>query len=83
MIHISLGEGGAEDVNTYGAETVTGSVDLVSHSVHPSSPIVYTVLMTIQAQIEWDPYTYTGDIAIRKFPYDRQSTVPALFTFRC
>ncbi|WRT68622.1 uncharacterized protein IL334_005600 [Kwoniella shivajii] len=25
------------------------------------------------AQVSWDPYTYSGDVAVRKFPYDPQN----------
>lgn len=55
MVHISLDEGGsAGEVETYGAKSVSGVIDL--------------------GQIEWDASSYTGDIAIRKFPYDRKSS---------
>lgn len=76
MIHIELDdEGVATGVNTYGAEAVTGGVDFVS----TPCPYDYVYirdrrwgLMNNQAQIEWDASTYTGDVAIRKFPYDRE-----------
>lgn len=71
MIHIGLDEEGvATDVNTYGAEAVTGGVDFV----RTQSERVGVKLMN-QAQIEWDASSYTGDVAIRKFPYDRESSI--------
>ena len=24
-------------------------------------------------KVSWDPYSYAGDVAVRKFPYDRES----------
>jgi primary-amine oxidase len=77
MIHIELDdEGVATGVDTYGAEAVTGGVDFVS-TRRPYPDYVYFrdrrwELMENQAQIEWDASTYTGDVAIRKFPYDRE-----------
>jgi hypothetical protein len=35
-------------------------------------PRLYEGELMIKAQIEWDATSYTGDVAIRKFPYDRK-----------
>jgi primary-amine oxidase len=68
MIHIGLDEEGvATDVNTYGAEAVTGGVDFVRNTSVGRGRANKT-----KAQIEWDATSYTGDVAIRKFPYDRK-----------
>jgi primary-amine oxidase len=67
QIRIDYTDEEVTDVYTFGSKPAAGQINFVS--VSPTS--AQSGSKTWQDANLWDPTTYYGDVAVRKFPYDR------------